>query len=74
LGAAVLTPSIADSHAPWLTWRRIEGADIPALLCLVWAGTDNPAVERLLDHCRRTFAEPPAESATPAADAGVTAG
>ncbi|MFK0288001.1 LysR family transcriptional regulator [Streptomyces sp. NPDC090499] len=56
LGVAILSESMAERHAPWLTGRLIDDVDAPALLCLVWPPAKNPALDQLLVHCRQAFA------------------
>jgi DNA-binding transcriptional LysR family regulator len=58
LAVAVLTTSMAARYRDRLIARTIEDAQEPALLALVWRTPHNPALRRLLAHCRRAFASP----------------
>ncbi|AEV81578.1 LysR family transcriptional regulator [Actinoplanes sp. SE50] len=49
LGVAVLSESMAAAH-PDLTAVPIDGADVPALLALVWQERPNPALTAFLKH------------------------
>ncbi len=54
LGVAVLSESMAAAH-PDLIAVPIDGADIPALLALVWQERTSPALAAFLEHCRAAF-------------------
>ncbi|WP_328412553.1 LysR substrate-binding domain-containing protein [Streptomyces violaceus] len=55
LGVAVLSESMAASHGDRIVARTIDDVTAPALLALIWKGTNGPAVRELLGHCRRAF-------------------
>lgn len=54
LGVAVLSESMAAAH-PDLVAVPIEGAEMPALLALVWQERTNPTLAAFLERCRTTF-------------------
>jgi DNA-binding transcriptional LysR family regulator len=56
MGVAVLSESMASVH-PGLVPVPITGADVPALLALVWRPRMSPALSALLPHCRREFGD-----------------
>ncbi|MER5881278.1 LysR family transcriptional regulator [Streptomyces sp. NPDC001910] len=58
LGVAVLSDSMAAGHRDRLTARTIDDVEAPALLALVWRGSDNASVRELLVHGRRAFGKP----------------
>jgi DNA-binding transcriptional LysR family regulator len=58
LGVGVLSESMAARYADRLTARTVADVDIPALLALVWRGTQVPAVRALVASCRRAFTRP----------------
>ncbi|MFC9129750.1 LysR family transcriptional regulator [Streptomyces sp. NPDC057099] len=55
LGVAVLSESMATSHADRLVTRPLDDVTTLALLALIWKGTHGPAVRELLGHCGRAF-------------------
>ncbi|MGW0788302.1 LysR family transcriptional regulator [Streptomyces sp. NPDC002911] len=59
LGVAVLSASMAASYDDRLTARLIDDVETPALLALVWRGTNSPALRELLVHSRRAFGASP---------------
>ncbi|GAA3750011.1 LysR substrate-binding domain-containing protein [Plantactinospora mayteni] len=60
LGVAILSESLADEYEDRLTALRVSDVDGPALLALVWAATQSPALARLVRNCRDAFAATPA--------------
>jgi DNA-binding transcriptional LysR family regulator len=58
LGIAILSESMAASH-PQLKSLVIDDIQTPAVLALIWAETDSPALRELLEHSRRAFMSPP---------------
>ncbi|MFD6299795.1 LysR family transcriptional regulator [Streptomyces sp. NPDC060235] len=58
LGVAVLSDSMAAGHRDRLTARTIDDVEAPALLALVWRGSDNASVREFLVHGRRAFGKP----------------
>jgi DNA-binding transcriptional LysR family regulator len=58
LGVAVLSESTAPRSLHRLA---IRDAAVPATLAVTWAGATNPALERLVHHCRAAFAPPSGE-------------
>lgn len=63
LGVAVLAESMSRDHHGRLVALPIVDIDEPALLALVWSGTQSPALDRLVRHCRDTFATGPGSRA-----------
>jgi DNA-binding transcriptional LysR family regulator len=60
LGVAILSATMAAGFSSQLTAVAIEDIATPALLALVWAPGESPALRELLVHCRQAFARPPA--------------
>jgi DNA-binding transcriptional LysR family regulator len=60
LGVAILSETMADGFSGQLTAVPIEDVMSPALLALVWAPGESPALRELLVCCRQAFAGPPA--------------
>jgi DNA-binding transcriptional LysR family regulator len=62
LGIGVLSESMTAELKDDLALSRIPvtGVDIPAVLALVWKQSANPALHRLLHHCRTAFGQPSA--------------
>ncbi|MET7824843.1 LysR family transcriptional regulator [Streptomyces sp. NPDC102256] len=58
LGVAVLSDSMAADHRDRLTARTIDDVEAPALLALVWRGSDNASVREFLVYGRRAFGKP----------------
>jgi hypothetical protein len=58
LGIAILSESMAASHDPQLKSMVIDDIQTPAVLALIWAETDSPALRELLRHSRQAFAAP----------------
>jgi DNA-binding transcriptional LysR family regulator len=56
LGIAVISESMAASHAGRLKALVIDDIETPAVLALVWAPAESPALRELVVHCRRAFA------------------
>jgi DNA-binding transcriptional LysR family regulator len=59
LGVAILAETMAAGFSGRLTGVPIEDVGSPALLALVWAPGEGPALRELLVHCRQPFARPP---------------
>jgi DNA-binding transcriptional LysR family regulator len=59
LGVAILAQTMAAGFSGRLTGVPIEDIASPALLALVWAPGEGPALRELLVHCRQAFARPP---------------
>lgn len=59
LGVAILSESMSRDYHGRLITLPIVDIDEPALLALVWGGTRSPALDRLVRHCRDTFAAGP---------------
>jgi DNA-binding transcriptional LysR family regulator len=60
LGVAILTETMAAGFCGQLTAVVIEDIVTPALLALVWASGESPALRELLVHSRQAFARQPA--------------
>jgi len=60
LGVAILSASMTARHHGRLTAVAIEDIETPAVLALIWAGTQSPALRELLRHCRDAFSSGPA--------------
>jgi DNA-binding transcriptional LysR family regulator len=58
LGVAILSESMAASHDTQLKSLVIDDIQTPAVLALIWAETDSPALRELLQHSRQAFATP----------------
>jgi DNA-binding transcriptional LysR family regulator len=58
LGIAILSESMAASHVPQLKSMVIDDIQTPAVLALIWAETDSPALRELLHHSRQAFTSP----------------
>ncbi|MET7743708.1 LysR family transcriptional regulator [Streptomyces sp. NPDC005385] len=58
LGVAVLSESMAADHRDRLTARTIDDVEAPALLALVWRGSDIASVREFLVHAGRAFGKP----------------
>lgn len=58
LGVAVLSESMAARYHDRLEGLLIDDAETPAVLALVWARADTPALRELLLFARRTFTAP----------------
>jgi DNA-binding transcriptional LysR family regulator len=56
LGIAILSESMAASHQGRLTALPIDDIQTPAVLALIWATTQSPALRELLRHSRAAFA------------------
>ncbi|MGW2212762.1 LysR family transcriptional regulator [Streptomyces sp. NPDC001781] len=64
LGVAVLSESMT-AHQKGLRTVSITDADVPAVLALISAPTESPALRELLLHCRQSFGETaPAQAAS----------
>jgi DNA-binding transcriptional LysR family regulator len=59
LGVAILTETMAAAFSGQLTAVVIKDIVTPALLALVWARAEGPALRELLVHSRRAFARQP---------------
>jgi DNA-binding transcriptional LysR family regulator len=59
LGVAILTETMAAGFSGQLTAVVIEDVVTPALLTLVWARAESPALRELLVHSRQAFAPQP---------------
>jgi DNA-binding transcriptional LysR family regulator len=59
LGVAILTETMAAGFSGQLTAVVIKDVVTPALLALVWARAESPALRELLLHSRRAFAPQP---------------
>lgn len=68
LGVGILSLSMAAAHRDRLATLTIEDADTPAILALVWAPPQSPALREVLVRCRREFAV--SATASPGADGG----
>jgi DNA-binding transcriptional LysR family regulator len=55
LGIAILSQSMIASHHGRLEALAIDGIETPAVLALIWAATQSPALRELLRHSRRAF-------------------
>lgn len=60
LGVAILSQTMAAGFSGQLTPVPIGDVMSPALLALVWAPGESPALRELLACCRQAFAGPPA--------------
>jgi DNA-binding transcriptional LysR family regulator len=58
LGIAILSASMAASDGTQLETLVIDDVETPAVLALIWAETDSPAVRELLHHSRQAFTNP----------------
>jgi DNA-binding transcriptional LysR family regulator len=58
LGVAVLSESMAARYHDRLEGLLIDDAETPAVLALIWAKADTPALRELLLFARRTFTAP----------------
>jgi DNA-binding transcriptional LysR family regulator len=56
LGVAILTETMAAGFSGQLTAVAIKDSVTPALLALVWAGAESPALRELLVQARQAFA------------------
>lgn len=73
LGVAILSESMAGLAGD-LARVPLTGADVPAVLALIWRSGSNPALHELLRHCRTTFRITAATGRpSPAGDGGGTA-
>jgi DNA-binding transcriptional LysR family regulator len=59
LGIAILSESMAAKYSDRLTAMKIDDADTPAVLALVWKPALSPALARLLDYLRDAFVRAP---------------
>jgi DNA-binding transcriptional LysR family regulator len=59
LGVAILTESMAASHADRLKALPIHDSTALAVLAFIWVTTDTPALRELLRHTRQILATPP---------------
>jgi DNA-binding transcriptional LysR family regulator len=55
LGIAILSESMAASHATRLETLVIDDIQTPAVLALIWTAADSPALRELLHHARQAF-------------------
>jgi DNA-binding transcriptional LysR family regulator len=55
LGIAILSESMAASHATRLETLVIDDIQTPAVLALIWTAADSPALRELLHHSRQAF-------------------
>jgi DNA-binding transcriptional LysR family regulator len=55
LGIAILSESMAASHKGRLKSLSIDDIETPAVLALVWATVQSPALRELLRHCHQFF-------------------
>jgi len=62
LGIAILTESMAASHADRLKALPIHDSTALAVLAFIWTTTDTPALRELLRHARHILPAPPAHA------------
>ena len=55
LGVAILSASMTARHDGRLTAVSLDDIETPAVLALIWATTQSPALQELLRHCRDAF-------------------
>ena len=59
LGVAILSESMAAGYGDRLTALLIDDVDTPALLALIWARAESPALHELLMQSRQAFGPQP---------------
>jgi DNA-binding transcriptional LysR family regulator len=65
LGIAILTESMAANHADRLKALPLRDSTTLAVLALIWAATDTPALRELLRHTRQILTTPRPDTARP---------